>query len=356
MREFYDSHSLAEIFDAYRSARPDAHAIGSVHSFTLTELLGRLAKLKGYPIAVANIVRHPISYIDSHFALVRRAEMFPAVYAGYATDMFPRAVEQFQELYLVDCPSYREFLALAVSCLSAINVSDDLSHIDYRHVQMELLTTDAVALGEFCQSLTGLVYPQEQLESFIAQGAINRHRPASRSKDPRSIYEGWPEWMRDLAAVMLSEAVLQKFEGAGYDVEMLRQQAPSIGVEKIKARSLADRLQAMDPNHPLLRGLNSGGAAPGMPVTEPVLYEEGYRGFNLVKYGHKVYALSQKIGAVDLRVDAGSLEKLYGPDQVIVSDSIESLKDRISVIGRTSRVVRLVIRLRRAVLRRILPR
>lgn len=251
--DLYEASEIDDIFAAYRSLRPDADAYGNVHSYTLDDLLRRRGKnARNREFALANVVRHPVSYIDSHFCLVRKAERHPMVYRSYAFDQFPRALRKFRELFRVDCPDFREFLAFATSCYSVLNVARDLAHQQYQHHRMESLTTDGNALGAFCETLTGLTYRQEDLDAFVTSGPINRHRKLSDSADPWTIYRAWPYWKREIAAMMIPETVLASFENVGYELGMLRHGRGEAKSASAAVPCLADFLKSMDENHPLL--------------------------------------------------------------------------------------------------------
>ncbi len=160
----------------------------------------------------------------------------------------------------MDCPNFPEFLAFATSCYSVLNVAD-LAHQQYKHYRMESLTTDSNALGEFCQTLTGLTYSQEQLDLFVASGPINRHRKQADSKNPWIIYPAWPNWKRKIVSMMIPETVLASFENVGYELGMLRDGGCKTEFASPAAPCLADSLGAMDKNHPLLAMLNEETAA-----------------------------------------------------------------------------------------------
>src|SRR5438093_3413716 len=116
---FYRTHSLSEVFTAYRQIRPQARAYGNIHSYTLASLMKCIASPKDLEgTTVVNVLRHPVCYVDSHFSLVRSAERHPELYQHYLQNVFPSALAQFPELFLIDCPDYREFVAFAVSCVS----------------------------------------------------------------------------------------------------------------------------------------------------------------------------------------------------------------------------------------------
>jgi hypothetical protein len=177
---------------------------------------------------------------------------------------------------------------------------------------METLTTDTAALEEFCRSLTGLHYPEEGLGTFVAQGAINRHRKGGADGgDPSSIYRSWPVWKQDIAAVMISDAALARFEGVGYDVAMLRDGAGEAGRASATVPCLADSLKAMDRDHPLLDALDNGAVnGRARTLNPPILVEIGHLGHNIVSFRGRYYALAQSAGHVDLaELDHAALEQ-----------------------------------------------
>lgn len=288
-RALYEKNDIDGIFAAYRSVRPGAEAYGNVHSYTLDTLQKPLKKsAKASKFAIANVVRHPVSYIDGHSSLVRKAEAYPDVYRNYEWNLFPQALVKFRELLLVDCPDFREFLAFAVSCTSMLIVARDLGYETVQHYRMESLTADSAALAAFCEALTGLVYSREELSSLIAAGAINRHRKPSARTDEREIYDAWAEWKKDIAAVMISEAALNKFEKVGYDVSMLRGRACKVESERIPAPCLADSLKAMDENYSS-PGLLKGDAASRSALQRTLL--GSILGYNIVQFWRRVLRL-----------------------------------------------------------------
>src|SRR5437773_8343295 len=139
---FYQTHSITEVFAAYRQLKPEAHAYGNIHSYTLETLMRGVASPEDLEaITVVNVLRHPVCYIDSHSSLVRSAERHPELYQHYLRTVFPSALAQFPELFLIDCSSYREFVACAVSCLSVCQTAHDFFQTRFGLFRMESLTT-----------------------------------------------------------------------------------------------------------------------------------------------------------------------------------------------------------------------
>jgi hypothetical protein len=356
--DFYVRASLEEVLLRYQETRPGARALGCVHTYTIESLVRAarrpevLARLQ-----VRNVVRHPVSYIASHYSLVRSAESHPALYRLYLEQVFPQALEAFPELFLLECPDFRAFLAFAVSCYGVADRIHDACYPGLRHVKMEDLTTSVEILQDSCESLTGLCYSPEMLAEFLQGGAVNRHRSADAIKDPQAVFAGWEPWQQDMAVVMIPGIVLDWLEGIGYDVSMLRAAAsrPTAGQRtSSKAPCLGDCLRSLDPQHPLLAWL-------GRPASSPIRrIEAEFQGFDLVRYRERDYAVARVLGSADLSglspeklrdledkglcLPANSVPELWTAIWQVVSDVPELLEEQVgfNLIGYRGRVFAVV--------------
>jgi hypothetical protein len=299
MSDFYRCRSLAEVFQTYRDFMPTARAIGNVHSYTLNELLNRfgadssVAARDLQNIRIANVIRHPIAYITSHTAMVRSAAAHPSLSRHYH-QMFSEALELRPELLEIPCPGGEDIEAFVVSCFSASQVLYDLQCDQVPHVRMEDLTSDVDGLAKFCESLTQLPYDVDRLARFVNEGPINRHRQTRGIESPRELYGRWTKWQRHVAALLLSDELLERFANSRYDVSMLQDEDRQ-GLELARAlvpsggRRLADFVER--PRRP-------AGVDPALDV--PTLIEEGFHGFNIVQFRGVYLGLSQALGPVDL--------------------------------------------------------
>src|SRR5262245_29669801 len=192
MAGFYAASSLEEVLARYQEEMPAARAFGFVHTYTVHTLVraARRHETLGQ-MCIQNLVRHPITYIASHYSLVRQAEKYPKLYAHYVGRVFPEAVKEYPELILLECPDYRAFVAFVVSCFGVANLIRDLSYPRIRSVRMEKLTSDLEALRSFCEELTGLAYSADMIGGFIRHGAINQHRTEKERKSPHDLYQAW---------------------------------------------------------------------------------------------------------------------------------------------------------------------
>jgi hypothetical protein len=321
LRDFYESRSLENVLTHYTQIMPQAHAHGCVHSYTIHTLAEAaqgpeiLAQLR-----IRNVVRHPVAYLASHYGLVRAAERFPRLYQHYVENSFPEAVQQFPELFLLPCPDYRAFVAFAVSCLSVANWVLDLSYPGFRHTKMEMLTTQAETLQEFCEDLTGLLYAPAVLHDFIRQGAINEHRPGAASRHSHEIYAGWQPWQQDMAHLMIPSTLLDWLEDIGYDLPMFREKCTQASEpHRTQIPCLADYLRSLDQRHPLLAFLS--------PTTSRIqTIDTEYQGFDVRHTCGKLYAVARSQKLADLsQVDDKTLRQLQEDRLCLAGDSLAEL-------------------------------
>ncbi len=73
--------------------------------------------------------------------------------------------------------------------------------------------------------------------------------------------------------------------------------------------------------------------------TPKLLCSEG--GYNFVSCAGRIYALSQDLGEIDVKVGPKALVERYDAEQLIVADSMEGARARIEVIGLAKRVAAL---------------
>ena len=331
MSDFYRCRTLDEVFETYLRLKPGVGACGNVHTYTLDELSNRFgpaARLEGF--RVVNVQRHPVAYIASHASMVRRARDYRDLHEHYRR-MFEEALALCPELLLVGCDDLREFEVFAVSCYSASRILADLRWDWAPCVRMEDLTSDVDRLSWLCSEyLTGAPYDRQRLTRFIEDGPINRHRQGPAGNSANDIYSRWHDWQRDVAALLLPDELSRAgFAKAGYDVSMLlgENRRPSADCKREQSGSpacLADFV-----------GLPVDEAQPAAPPVEsPVLIEEGYRGFNVVRIAGRYIAAAQSLGPVDLaNVDDTWLAERRAAGEAFAGDSLIDAKRQIDQLA-----------------------
>jgi hypothetical protein len=357
LQDFYYRQQLHEVFEMYHAVMPNAKAYGCVHSYTLEKLMEIAANSKEgiTGINIINLIRHPVSYIASHCALINsaRSKRMPIYFNHYEKVMFKQAIEKYPELVLFDNLGSDEFIDFAVSCLSINNQGKDFAYSQFKHIQMEKITTNVAELKELSEFLTGLQYPLSKLESFINEGAINKHRNQA-DKTPEGIYASWATWKQDIAHMMIDSEVLEAFAQNGYDVSMLRMRSND---QKILERELENKLSiakeerfkfyVQQPQAELWRSqfnlhqkqielddtkfqlkqmqlqIQQMQAELDAGYPDPILVED-FGKYNIIAWQGKYYGLPKELGAVDIMAD--DLSALKG---VFIDISIERLKQLI---------------------------
>jgi hypothetical protein len=325
LRALYESRPLEEILHVYQEARPEARALGCVHSYSLHALAQAARHPKTLDqMHVINVVRHPVDFLASHYSLVRAAEKHPELYRYYLDEVFPQTLQEFPELYLLKCPDIRAFVAFAISCHTVNNLLYDFCYPGTRHLKMEALTTQVDVLHDFCAELTGLDYPGETLEGFIRQGPINQLRPATATRDPHAVYAAWEPWQQDMAHMMISGLVLDWLEKMGYDLGMFRARMlpPSSDQGRPQLSSFADCLRSVDQKHPLLVYMNANG------YTRIQKIEADHQGFQLAYREGKMHAWARSLepqvvaGLAEVTLDEQALEDLQDAGLYIQGNSL----------------------------------
>ncbi len=325
MRSFYENRSLEEVFAAYQDAKPAAWAHGCVHSYTMHTLVQAARNATTLNrLNIANVVRHPVSFIASHEALVRSAEQHPPLYQHYLDDVFPQVLQQFPELYLLGCPDLRAFVAFAISCRAVNTLLLDGSYPGIRHVQMEALTTQVEVLKQFCEGLTEAEYPLAQLADFIERGAINQHRAGKATRNPHQIYASWEPWQQDIAHVMLSPTVLDWLAGLGYDLAMLNVR---LAQKPKQLPCLVDCLRTLDQHHPLLAYLTPSGTCRLQVI------ENEYQGFQLAQVAGRIFATARSLENIDVaQLDEAMLGDLQEEGMCLGGASLGDLWREIACV------------------------
>jgi carbamoyltransferase len=67
----------------------------------------------------------------------------------------------------------------------------------------------------------------------------------------------------------------------------------------------------------------------GQRLITPYLIEEGYKGFNIVSYGRQSLGVRQSIGEIDFSIGLEKLRERYDEGDVVVRDSVETVRAQI---------------------------
>jgi len=229
--------TLRQTFRELRAFKP-AGMYGSVHLFTLTSLLHHHENVEKWPVQfpLANIVRHPIGRLETHFAVSMRnfntgpncRRLLELCWAGY-DHRFAKIKEQMA----ARCPdlesdvnkrifSYSLFDTLA-TCLGDFVLKHPFQ---VRHYLMEDLKVDSVVFAEFVRYITRgkILVDEKYLATIHSTENMERGRFTGRSlKSEREYWESWTQWQRDFFNMANGDQTLSNFYGPlGYDFSYVK--------------------------------------------------------------------------------------------------------------------------------------
>jgi|GEM_PF-1277838 len=254
---FYDMHDLDRVFAEYRKIKPDAAVLGNVHTYTL-RLAKEMTRNDPESYAIVNIVRHPVTYVNSHVSMVQKSRINPYLYDKYRKGLFMNALDRYPRLVSTKVADPFDVFSFTISCLSLRQMAEDLL-LDGVHMKMEDLTSNEDRLDEFCTRLTGLVYGRNVLRDILAAGPVNRHRDPGQSNDPGHICDTWKDWQLGLFRDIIPEHLLEGYIRLGYDISMLEsRQRESVSSEKLmengttEPRIIKENTRAVSPKVSLI--------------------------------------------------------------------------------------------------------
>lgn len=314
LADFYAGRTLDEVFREYERVAPEAVARGAVHTFTIGELLQREESgesLEG--IAIANLVRHPVSFIESHTALVMSAEEQPDLCAHYRKHFYA-ALEMCPEVLMVQTDAPIEAMAFVSSCYSALQAANDLEARRWPNVRMEDVTTNVDALAELCESITGLTYDRDKLAGLVRGGAINSHRAKKKTANPAEVWRNWPAWKRDVFALIADQRLFDLWAEAGYDV--------AADVDHLRDPAC----DTPSPASCLGDFVEDYGIRKGLPPAD--LVDEDFCGFHLFESDEQGIAIASSREVVDCRdVDLRTLAAWQREGDCIIAPSVEVIRN-----------------------------
>lgn len=304
-QDAFGRKTLDEFFEALEQAGP-ARVYGNVHAYSAHTLFGGLHRtaVRRNPV-VFNLLRHPITRIES----LKRRLLYETTFSPPARGRLEREFEVFVTPDVLatvrancdvdlDPPEHRAFL-YALCFILALDRLD--LEIPVTHLPMERLTKDVdFFTWVFSQVTQGAVRTDAvYLRQVFAAGRMN-HQAEETSAVGR--FEAWAPWMRVAFRAAMAVWDLERlYAPMGYDLSFVH--------------ALGDRpvLPARVPFAP-----------------SPRLVEEGYRGFNILLYGSRYYALAQDLGPVDLtQADPEVLGEYEGRGRCAPGASLEEVKGRV---------------------------
>lgn len=227
--------SIDEYLDTIANADNET-VVGNVHGYILPELLDKVSGSSSAPnIVLANMVRNPITILESYASLV--VNNFHEYYEKYLFEHLPRAEKNepvFIKYGLGSMPSV-EMQGFVEGCQMVKKMSNDLRHEDIPVILMENIVSDRLYFSSVVKLLTSgaCKFSSLLLDHVISSDRLNSHRnkPGKESGDisinldgvqAKNIWFDWTEIKREIFIDIVGDDELSNFEQLGYDCSFMR--------------------------------------------------------------------------------------------------------------------------------------
>ncbi|MBW1681152.1 MAG: sulfotransferase domain-containing protein [Deltaproteobacteria bacterium] len=195
----------------------DYQAIGECHAYRASQM-GPIQKKYGDRVPIANLVRHPYTWLDFYIRHRVNNCRMPGTWSGALEHEWQHARHD-----LFKCLDLRPYTKEQVEIWAAYqgmwllhNVLVDLDHVDY-FVRIEDLLTDRQALKDLVCFLTkGRCSFSENLLDTVYAFAHQVYRGEESYVDEKTAYQRWPDWKQKAFAVLVPEEVVHAYESLGY--------------------------------------------------------------------------------------------------------------------------------------------
>lgn len=203
----------------------DTPIYGSVHTYRLRDLavLGQKYGKPQRSFRVANLVRHPVSFVWSGFSHLK--EMFS--YDIYVLRGTLNLIMQAEDLLFDLRDKHKinltdlDVIAFFGACGNLMNLAQDVRvGRDVQHVRMENVTTEPELFAKVATFLTaGRVLPDPGwIDGVFEVGEINTHKKGKKLS-PNERFAAWEPWQREafLGFLKLSD-IGPAYESLGYEL------------------------------------------------------------------------------------------------------------------------------------------
>lgn len=192
------------------TTRKDATAFGNVHRYSLTSLRLNFDRFPfGGKVRIANMVRHPVSWVESgtaqmmtmsqsvHYVRLQLLKHFIAHRAMY------RRVAAEADLLAW------ETLSFFMMCFRLVEWAGEARDRAVRHFRMEDITTDPRAFAGLVEHLSGIDISGDAayLERSLGHGKIHRHARSAET-GTGALWAGWQPWQRRVFSFWSERAAL----------------------------------------------------------------------------------------------------------------------------------------------------
>ena len=232
----------SELCDDVAERFPEAALVGSVHTFRMRDLSNAFddlgaAGLHEDAISVANLLRHPVTLVQSGYGQFRDSMGIDLnEHAWVARRVIETDLHGFEAISARHGvrPGTFDALSFLGACCALVGPARDFGaaqslaeRADVRwlgHMQMERIVSEPDHLAAWIDRLSGgaLQMSPEGLAAMNSGSGRNRHNRASGGGTVEEVLAGWSDWQRDVFIHCLDLFALRApYAEAGYDLSMV---------------------------------------------------------------------------------------------------------------------------------------
>ena len=197
--------------------------IGNVHGYVLIEIMDKISKSKDIAnIKIANMIRHPIGFIESYTALVnhRKLDYPEKFYSEHGKRM--ELNKELLEKYNINNDNL-EIIGFIEACQSLKKSSNEINLHNVFTIKMEeIVSNKDYFLDVFSYLTSGLLdYDTSMLDSVVR---INSH--TGKYRENRTVtnfyqknWENWPEIKKRILLDLFSKEDIYVYQKHGYKLD-----------------------------------------------------------------------------------------------------------------------------------------
>lgn len=246
LRELRDGYAARAVRspDALCSAleqRHPARLVGSVHTFRLRDLPGFADRIAaaGRPIRVANLLRDPVSLVNSGYGQFRLSLRLDLNEAAWTLKRIVAAgLEPIEDICARHgvFPGDFEPLCFLAACVALRGLAEDFAARDeiigldgvtyLGTIRMEDVTRHPACLAAWIERLDGRPWQVAPgyLEAVYGGGPTNGHRAVPGPLDADGIAASWTAWQREIFAFYLKRfSLIAPYRAEGYELSRFRE-------------------------------------------------------------------------------------------------------------------------------------
>ena len=219
---------ISKILNELTEMYPEKQLLGNVHMYNLRQLQeNKISFVSELEFEVVDIVRHPVSFIQSgYFNMISQCEFNPARFE-YLVGVKKRNIHKYEEYaqkFALDLNNVEILSFMAnVMTLKSFEINFNLENFSHRFT-MEELTSSVDSFLRFFRIISKgeINTSRKEIQLLLEQNKTNSHNTVKKHTENKDVYLNWKIWQQELFKdVLLETKTREHFEKLGYDFSFI---------------------------------------------------------------------------------------------------------------------------------------